>query len=213
MLFTALAYNTANEVSLDKLAQRAGVAKNTLKRYLTYLEAAFLVKRVHRIDHNARKFQRATLFKVYLTNPSLRAALFSPMSANESDMGAMVETAVFSQWFHDGSENLHYARWKEGEVDLIHVDGAGDPRWACEVKWSDRFGAQSAELRNLIMFCKTHNLHEALVTTRSERSQETVDGVAITCIPASLYCYQTGYNLVRGHDEVSLHRRLPGKPS
>lgn len=197
-LFTALAYNTANEVSLEKLAQRAGVAKNTVKRYLEYLEAAFLVKRVHRIDHNARKFQRATLFKVYLTNPSLRAALFSPISANESDMGAMVETAVFSQWFHLGSEDLHYARWKDGEVDLVLVDGAGDPRWACEVKWSDRFGAQSPELRNLITFCKTHNLSQAIVTTRSERSEETVEGVTITCVPASLYCYTIGYNLVRG---------------
>jgi uncharacterized protein len=202
-LFTALAYNTANEVSLDKLAQRAGIAKNTVKRYLEYLEAAFLVKRVHRIDHNARKFQRATLFKVYLTNPSLRAALFSPISADDPDMGAMVETAVFSQWFHLGSGDLHYARWKDGEVDLVLVDGFGEPRWACEVKWSDRFGAQSPEFRNLIMFCKTHHLSEAIVTTRSERLDETVDGVLITCVPASLYCYTIGHNIVRGR---------PGKP-
>jgi uncharacterized protein len=212
-LFTALAYNTANEVSLDKLAQRAGVAKNTVKRYLEYLEAAFLVKRVHRIDHNARKFQRATLFKVYLTNPSLRAALFSPISADDPDMGAMVETAVFSQWFHLGSGDLHYARWKAGEVDLAYVDGTGDPRWACEVKWSDRFGAQSAELRNLILFCKTHDLREAVVTTRSESSKETVDGVLITCVPASLYCYAIGHNLVRGHPSKALIRqRRPRKP-
>jgi predicted AAA+ superfamily ATPase len=197
-LFTALAYNTANEVSLDKLAQRAGVAKNTVKRYLEYLEAAFLVKRVHRIDHNARRFQRATLFKVYLTNPSLRAALFSPISAEDPDMGAMVETAVFSQWFHSASGDLHYARWKEGEVDLVLVKAAEDPSWACEVKWSDRVGARSPELRNLILFCKTHGLDEAIVTTRSERSDETVDGVLIKCIPASLYCYTVGYNLVRG---------------
>lgn len=209
-LFTAFAYNTANEVSLDKLAQRAGIAKNTVKRYLEYLEAAFLVKRVHRIDHNARKFQRATLFKVYLTNPSLRAALFSPISADDPDMGAMVETAVFSQWFHFASGNLHYARWKDGEVDLVLVDGTGDPRWACEVKWSDRFGAQSPEFRNLIMFCKTHNLHEAIVTTRSERSDETVDGVVIKCIPASLSCYTIGHNIVQGRpSKAPIGPRLP----
>ena len=213
-LFTALAYNTANEVSLDKLAQRAGVAKNTVKRYLEYLEAAFLVKRVHRIDHNARKFQRATLFKVYLTNPSLRAALFSPISADDPDMGAMVETCVFSQWFHLGSGDLHYARWKEGEVDLVLVDGAGDPHWACEVKWSDRFGAQSPEVRNLITFCKTHGLREGIVTTRSERLEETVDDIEITCVPASLYCYTIGHDVVRGHtSKASLRQRPPRKPS
>ena len=195
-LFTALAFNTANEVSLDKLSQRAGVAKNTVKRYLEYLEAAFLVKRVHRIDHDARKFQRATMFKVYLTNPSLRAALFSPISAEDPDMGAMVETAVFSQWFHFALDVLHYARWKDGEVDLVHLDRTGTPSWACEVKWSDRYGAQSAELRNLVMFCKTHNLSEAIVTTRSERSDETVDGILIRRVPASLYCYAIGHNVV-----------------
>lgn len=213
-LFTALAYNTANEVSLDKLAQRAGIAKNTVKRYLEYLEAAFLVKRVHRIDHNARKFQRATLFKVYLTNPSLRAALFSPISADDPDMGAMVETAVFSQWFHSPSGDIHYARWKDGEVDLVLVDGAGNPHWACEVKWSDRFGAQSPEFRNLIRFCKTHNLREAIVTTRSERSEETVDDILITCVPASLYCYTIGHDLVRGLPrKPPIRQRLPRTPS
>ena len=198
-LFTALAYNTANEVSLDKLSQRAGVAKNTVKRYLEYLEAAFLVKRVHRIDHDARKFQRATLFKVYLTNPSLRAALFAPITADDPDMGAMVETAVFSQWFHSASGALHYARWKDGEVDLVSVGRDGKPGWACEVKWSDRFGAQSPELRNLILFCKTHGLREAIVTTRSQRSDETVDGLRIMCVPASLYCYTIGRKVVREH--------------
>ncbi len=40
-LFTTLAYNSGNEVSLDGLSKSSGVAKNTIKRYLEYLEAAF----------------------------------------------------------------------------------------------------------------------------------------------------------------------------
>ena len=76
-LFTTLAFNTANEISLGELAQNSGVAKNTIKRYIDYLEAAFLIKIVHRVDHNAKRFKRANFFKVYLTNPSMRAALFS----------------------------------------------------------------------------------------------------------------------------------------
>jgi predicted AAA+ superfamily ATPase len=49
--------------------------KARFKKYLTYLEAAFLIKTVHRVDVNAKTFKRATRFKVYLTNPSMRAAL------------------------------------------------------------------------------------------------------------------------------------------
>ncbi|MGE0395076.1 MAG: ATP-binding protein [Kofleriaceae bacterium] len=197
-LFTALAYNTANEISLEKLSQRAGVAKNTVKRYLEYLEAAFLVKRVHRIDHNARRFQRATLFKVYLTNPSLRAALFAPVMSDDEDIGAMVETAIFSQWFHrTGAGDIHYARWKDGEVDIVHVNDAADPLWVCEVKWSDRIASRVEELEPVVRFCKTHDLREAIVTTRTERLDLEQDGIQLRLVPASIYCVTIGRNLVR----------------
>lgn len=73
-LFTTLAFNTANEISLGELSRNSGVAKNTIKRYIEYLEAAFLIKVVHPVDHNAKRFRRANFFKVYLTNPSMRAA-------------------------------------------------------------------------------------------------------------------------------------------
>ena len=66
-LFNTLAYNTGLEVSLAGLAQTSHVAKNTLIRYVEYLEAAFLIKRVRRIDADARHFKRMTTFKLYLT--------------------------------------------------------------------------------------------------------------------------------------------------
>ena len=87
-LFTTLAFNTAGEVSPEALAQNSGVTKPTLKRYLEYLEAAFLIRVVHRIDRNARRFKRASRFKVYVTTPALRAALFGPVTADDPAMGA-----------------------------------------------------------------------------------------------------------------------------
>jgi predicted AAA+ superfamily ATPase len=72
-LFTTLAFNTANEISLEELFKDSGVAKNTIKRYIEYLEAAFLIKTVHRVDQSGRRFKRANFFKVYLSNPSLPA--------------------------------------------------------------------------------------------------------------------------------------------
>ncbi len=70
-LFTTLALNTASEVSLEELSKNSGVAKNTIKRYIEYLEAAFLIRVVHRVDQNGRRFKRVNFFKVYLTNPSI----------------------------------------------------------------------------------------------------------------------------------------------
>jgi hypothetical protein len=194
-LFTVLSYNTANEVSLEKLSEGSGVAKNTIKRYIEYLEAAFLIRKVHRIDRNARRFKRATSFKVYLTNPSIRAALFSPIEENDSCMGDLVETAVFSQWFHSESV-LHYARWKNGEVDIVKLDHEQKPLWVVEAKWSDRIAGHPDELSALCRFCKANGLTSALVTTRSERTEMDVEGVRIVFRPASLYCYTVGRNLV-----------------
>ena len=205
-LFTALAYNTANEISLDTLSKRAGIAKNTIKRYLEYLEAAFLVKRIERVGQDARRLQRAHQFKVYLTNPSMRAALFSPIDAEDPDMGAMVETAIFGQWFHGIHDALHYARWKDGEVDLVNCRRDGTALWACEVKWSDRFAESPRELTGLVAFCKRHKLRRAVVTTRSLTRQGHVDDILIDCIPASLYCYTVGYNNVHSAPASSTAR-------
>jgi len=195
-LFTTLAYNTAGEVSLDELSKSSGVAKNTLKRYIEYLEAAFLVRVIHRVDRNARKFKRAVTFKVYLTNPSMRAALFAPVTADDPAIGALVETGVFAQWFHSDLD-LHYARWKGGEVDIVKLAPAGGPEWAFEVKWSDRAVDHADELTALRTFCRTNHLRAAGVTTRTARAIRRVDGTAIELMPASEYCYSLGRGLIQ----------------
>ncbi len=199
-LFTNLAYNTANEVSLGGLSQNSGVAKNTLKRYIDYLQSAFLIRIVHRVDRSAKRFQRANFFKVYLTNPSIRSALFSPISADDADMGDLVETAVFAQWFHSLYTELHYARWSTGEVDIVSLDAHMRPAWAVEVKWSDRFEANPTELHSLIEFSQTHPDCTLQVTTRTTQSNKTINGKQVAFIPASLYCYQLGYNIIKNNE-------------
>lgn len=194
-LFTTLAYNSANEVSLEQLSKSSGVAKNTIKRYIEYLEAAFLIKVVHRIDRNARRFQRANFFKVYLTNPSIRSALFTPIDAADPAIGDVAETAVFAQWFHSPRE-LHYARWDQGEVDIVALNPVQKPMWAVEVKWTDRCFHHHGELRNLVSFAETNGLPVATCTTRTEHGERLVGPVRIRFVPTSVYCYILGANLI-----------------
>lgn len=195
-LFTTLAFNTGGEVSLEELSKSSGVAKNTIKRYLEYLEATFLIRRVERIDRNARRFKRANFFKVYLTNPSIRSALFSPVGPDDREAPALVETAIFAQWFHR-EERIHYARWPQGEVDLVRLDGLLRPTWAVEVKWTDRALDRPGELAALIQFCQANQLRKAYVTTRGREGLRTVRGVELELRPASLYAYAVGYRGLR----------------
>jgi uncharacterized protein len=196
-LFTTLAFNTAYEVSLEELSKNSGVAKNTIKKYIEYLEAAFLIKVVHRIDRTAKRFRRANYFKVYLTNPSIRSALFAPIDENDEFAGALAETGIFSQWFHSGAP-LHYARWRDGEVDIVYLDAGQRPSWAVEVKWSDRFVERPADLKAVIRFCRSNGLEEVKITSRTRVSTQIVDGIRMEFTPASLYCYTLGLNAVTG---------------
>ncbi|MBD2175376.1 ATP-binding protein [Pseudanabaena sp. FACHB-1998] len=199
-LFTTLAYNSGNEVSLDGLSKSSGVAKNTIKRYLEYLEAAFLIRRVERIDNNAKRFKRAICFKVYLTNPSMRAALFGQIDANSEAMGAMTETAIFSQWQHNKVVELYYARWKSGEIDIVHLDKINQqPSWIVEVKWSDRPYRTLAELDNCIEFANKHPaISQPILVTSQTISDKNIQykGVEFEFCPSSLYAHILGANIL-----------------
>ncbi len=194
-LFTTIAYNSANEFSLETLSTQSGTPKNTIKKYLEYLEAAFLIKIIKRVDQSGKRFQRDNFFKIYLTNPSLRAALFSPLSPLDEAMGPMTETAIYAQWLHRINFNPWYARWTKGEVDMIGLDKKNlKPLWALEIKWSDRYAANPRELKSLIHFCLENKLEQALVTTIAIQQVTEYNGITLTFIPASAYAYTVGAN-------------------
>lgn len=195
--FTYIAYNTGNEFSYETMSRESGIQKDTLKKYLEYLEAAFLIKVLNKVDINAKRLKRVTSFKVYLTNPSLRTALFSPVSETDDEMGNMIETAVLSQWMHREKLDLTYARWKdgrkEGEVDLVLVDDKKyKPIWGVEIKWSNRYFEKPQELKSLIQFCKANSFENALVTSIDQTGIKTVENLTFSFLPASVYSYNIG---------------------
>jgi len=200
--FTYIAYNTGNEFSYETMSKDSGILKETLKKYLEYLEAAFLIKVLNKVDINAKRLKRITSFKVYLTNPSLRTALFSPVKATDNEMGNMVETAILSQWMHRENLDLSYARWKdgknEGEVDLVLVDDKRfKPIWGVEIKWSNRYFEKPQELSSLIQFCKSNNFKSSLVTSIDKQGTKEINGLHFTFVPASVYAYNIGENTLR----------------
>lgn len=195
-LFTMLAFNTAQEVSLNELSKSSGVEKPTLSRYMEYLEAAFLIRRLYRIDEKANRFKRDRMFKVYLTNASMRPAIFGQINAEDDSMGALTETAIYSQMLHF-EEDWHYARWKNGEVDFVTLE-KNKPTGCLEVKWSDNTLNDSRKIKGLIDFVSKHasTRNEAIVTTRSVIKEEKIQGVNVFYVPSSFYCLFKGeFNL------------------
>ncbi len=194
-LFTTIAYNSGNEFSLETLSKQSQVPKNTLKKYIEYLEAAFLIKQVRRIDQSGKRFKRDNFFKIYLTNPSLRSALFSPITSTDEMIGNMVETAVFAQWMHRDWFTPWYARWSNGEVDMVGLsDSTLKPIWALEIKWTNRFFEKPNELKSLYKFCAQTSLNDPLVTTINKEGEKSYKELNIQFLPSSSYAYTVGRN-------------------
>lgn len=198
-LFNMIAYHCGAQFSYANLGQDSGVNKLTLKKYIDYLEAAFLIKVIHRTDDTARNFKRDVNFKIYLTNPSLRCALFQPITATNDKVGDMVETAIYAQWM-PRNNRITYANWKrskkdQGEVDMVGInDGTLKPDWAVEIKWSDEFFKNPSELGSLHSFLDKNNLHMALVTSVTKEGTVQSMNHELLFIPAACYSYTVGKN-------------------
>lgn len=173
-LFSFLAYNAGSEASFENLSRGSGISKQTIKKYIEYLESAFLIIKIPTVNDNCRTFLRERNLKIYLNNPSMRAALFSPLQPHESDkIGHLAESAVFSQWQHSPNfRHLRYARWKqgrqEGEIDIVYLTATnGRPVWIGEIKWSDNVIKNTlSEMKNIIHFLKKHiTLKNVVFTT------------------------------------------------
>jgi predicted AAA+ superfamily ATPase len=206
-LFSFLAYNAGNEATLENISRASGITKPTIKKYIEYLESAFLIIKLSTVDENCRTMQRERNFKIYLNNPSMRAALFSPVKAEETDkIGHLAESAIFSQWQHSVSfRQLRYARWKNGEVDIVYVRVQDDkPRWIGEIKWSDRIEKHRNEvLESITTFLQNHpTVVSAFCTTKTIADELEIDNRPFKLYPSALYCYIVGKNITAKLDNV-----------
>ena len=199
-LFAMIAFNSGGEFSYESLAKSTGVKKETLRRYVEYFEAAFLLKKIHRTDDTAKRYQREHVFKLYLTNPSLRCALFLPITPEDKEIGNMVETAVFAQWIPRLGANIGYAGWRVGrqamgEVDIVGINEARQkPDWAVELKWTDRYFEAPGELTSLRSFMATNGLTQALVTTQTQSGLMSLPWGNLQFMPTACYAYIVGRN-------------------
>lgn len=201
-LFIHIVYRSGEEFSYEDLSKESGIRKETLKRYIDYLESAFLIKVLHKVDENARRFQRTTTFKIYVTNPSVFAAIFSPVTADDAAFNHLVETAVYCQFPTRPDDELYYANWKKGrvagEVDFVRLDALTQkPVRALEVKWSDRYFRCPAELKSLMTFMQANGLDRALVTSITEADVRVMECGTLQYVPAALYAYTVGYTSVK----------------
>jgi len=191
-LFSLLAFNTGREVSMDELAKAVKIAKNTLRKYLDYLEQAFLIRRLPRVDRNGKRFQRAVYFKVYLTAPCLYSALFAPVAMDDAYFHRLSETALICQWL--GSKDmaqLAYSSWKTGAIDFLMMDKDSDrPSHVYDLDWNNVYKETDKKPDHLVKFIQdTAPDARPYILTRSQARPASMNGVDLTLAPMALYAY------------------------
>lgn len=202
-------------MSFEQLSQRSGVGKQTIQKYIEYLEAAFLIKRIFRVDQDGKRYQRERNFKVFLTNSAMYAGLFGAKSPSDSEFGHLVETALFAQRFHEDAR-LNYARWGNAgyEVDLVESSLSLEPITALEIKWSDRHADKPGSLRGLMKFARSNRLQLVWATTRTQIRQHFIDDSEVRQWPAAALAFHYGVRAVQGRladREVRLDAIVPDK--
>jgi predicted AAA+ superfamily ATPase len=205
VLFSYLAYNAGNEANYQIISEQSGINKATVRKFIEYLESAFLIIKVSSVDDRCKVGARERNFKIYLSNPSMRAALFTPAQPEDHTLiGMLAECAIYSQWQHAPNfSKLKYARWRnEGEVDIVYLQSSGDPLWIGEVKWSDRVSKQWAkETGGLAALIRKHDsIESAFMTSKTIQSSTELEGITLNILPSALYCYTVGRNITRSLD-------------
>jgi predicted AAA+ superfamily ATPase len=218
-LFSFLAYNAGNEATLENISQESGLTKPTITRYIEYLESAFLLMKLTTVDDNCRSMRRARHFKIYLNNPSMRAALFAPVRPEDTDrIGHLTESAIFSQWQHSpGFRQLRYARWRnEGEVDIVHLEGASErPAWIGEIKWSDRVQTNfSRETKAIKTLLENHkSIRTCFFTTKTWTGVRPLENRVLRMTPSAVYCYTVGRNITARLDTQVIEEITENAPA
>ncbi len=194
-LFALIAFNTGLETSMEELANHTGIAKNTVRKYLDFLEGAFLIRRLRRVDKDAKPFQRQVLFKVILTNPSLYISLFGPVSVEDEAFERLCLTTVAAQWLgRDDMGDLAYASWRGGAVDLLILDPkSSKPRVVYQVDWDGNFVPDGKGPKKMNTFIKNNKGDiTAHVLSRNLSLPAVMKGTKMSLVPAAYYAYWLG---------------------
>ena len=129
-LLRLLAYQIGNTVSLNELANNLGIAKQSVERYISLLEKAFIIKRIGGFSRNLRsEITKSSRF--YFLDNGIRNAVinnFNPISSR-NDVGMLWENFMIMERLKKQeyerlfSNNYFWRTYSQQEIDLIEDRG------------------------------------------------------------------------------------------
>ena len=177
-LIRLLAFQAGSLVNLNEFANTLRVSRDLVRRYLSYLEETFVLRRLNPFARNARK-EVTKMPKVFFTDLGWRNLVSAGFVSWESrsDRGEILETAVG----HRLRERYPLAEirfWRsqaKAEVDFVVDDGGR--LVAFEVKAARL--SRPVLSRSLRSFLKAYRPESATVVNLSLDEEVTAEGVPV----------------------------------
>ena len=143
-LFLYLCYTSSNIINVTTISKElGGVSRNTIDKYIEYLESANLIYVSPLISDGAKQVLKAQN-KIYIADAAMRnAVLMKDDITNDPDeLGVIAETAVYKHiksFYYNNSTQIGYLRGdkKEKEIDIV-VKPLGLPTIFIEVKYREQ---------------------------------------------------------------------------
>lgn len=140
-LLKALAFQVGNEVSYNELSRLIELDKETVERYIHYLEQVFIVFRLSSFNRNLRNELKRSR-KIYFFDNGIRNMIIGNLApiGNRQDAGALWENFLVSErlkFTHYNSLYINRYFWRthaQQEIDYIEEDNGLIA--AFEFKWN-----------------------------------------------------------------------------
>lgn len=174
-LFRLLSTSVGTRVSFNKTANTLGISVDTVKKYVEYLENAFLVKRMHKwsTSHRQKVYSQK---KIYLLDTGLKTLL-----TGEQDLGFKAENAVFVHFLRNDQEAGYFA---ESQKELDFVTGTHQNLLPVEVKYVENLKMDDKRLSGLKLFLKKFpDVRMAKIVTKNIEGVEHFQKTEIEMIP------------------------------
>lgn len=192
-LLNLAAYSSGQKFSVRSLRETLNVDRETVERYLHYLNEFFLVSRLPKFsgsEYGGRGREKIFIDDVGLLN-TLNANLAPGTLDNSDSLGQILETACHDhckrlQFYISGHQTADIGYWTAGgEVDFI-LSGS-EYCLPIEVKNGD---STTADLSGLREFISNYGIEFGIAVNNAGKLQETeLDGASVVHIPAWLFFF------------------------
>jgi uncharacterized protein len=186
-LATLLSAQQGGLMNTHELASTLGLHRETVSKYIHYLEETFVIRTLTPFFSNPRT-ELSKMPKVYFADAGLRNLAMGNFSDldTRADIGQIIEGLVAAHAFRNRlvSQRINYWRTKSGaEVDIV-VSGV-KPDQVIEVK--SGFMKRIAISRGLRSFLSKYKPERAILLNNNLWQRETEDDCVIEALPTALF--------------------------